>query len=186
MHRSHLDAVLAHLTPGSKTAARLQMMHWTGVRRSQMGRLTRTDFHLEAPIPYVDMPRRKGVRLAAVPLVDEAVSAARAFIAADAFGPWSCPSTNKAVLVAARKANSDPFTVYQIHNLFVMWLRHAGSELVDIRDRYGHTDAETTRIYAVSTLATQRDAIRRLRAVDSSGASDEAAGTETQLPRRVG
>ncbi len=166
VRRSDLDAVLAHLTRGSKTAARLQMMHWTGMRPSQMGRLIRTDFHLDEPIPYVDVPRGKGGRQAAVPLVDEAVSAARAFIAADAFGPWSCPSANKAIRVAARKANRDPFTVYQIRHSFATWLRHAGADLADIRDLYGHTDAETTRIYAAPTLAKQRDAIRKLRAVD--------------------
>ncbi len=60
VHRSHLDAVLFHLTPGSKTAARLHLMHWTGMRPSQMGRLTRADFHLDEPIPYVDVPRGKG------------------------------------------------------------------------------------------------------------------------------
>ena len=184
--RSHLEAVLAHLTPGSKTAARLQMMHWTGMRPSQMGRLTRADFHLDEPIPYVDVPRGKGGRQAAVPLVDEAVSAARAFIAADAFGPWSCPSANKAIRAAARKANRDPFTVYQIRHSFATWLRHAGADLADIRDLYGHTDAETTRIYAQPTLAKQRDAIRRLRAVDRPGTSDEAAGAVPELPRRVG
>ena len=107
VHRSHLDAVLFHLTPGSKTAARLHLMHWTGMRPSQMGRLTRTDFHLDEPIPYVDVPRGKGGRQAAVPLVDEAVSAARAFIAADAFGRWSCPSANKAIRAAARKADRE-------------------------------------------------------------------------------
>ena len=122
VRRSHLDAVLAHVTPGSKTAARLQMMHWTGMRPSQMGRLTRTDFHLDEAIPYVDVPRGKGGRQAAVPLVDEAVSAARAFIAADAFGPWSCPSANKAIRAAARKANREPFTVYQIRHSFATWL----------------------------------------------------------------
>ena len=166
VRRAHLDAVLAHLSPWSKTAARLQLMHWTGMRPSQMGRLTRADFHLDEPIPYVDVPRGKGGRLAAVPLVDEAVAAALAFIAADAFGPWSCPSANKAIRAAARKANRDPFTVYQIRHSFATWLRHAGADLADIRDLYGHTDAETTRIYAAPTLAKQRDAIRRLRAVD--------------------
>ena len=185
VRRSHLDAVLAHLTPGSKTAARLQMMHWTGMRPSQMGRLTRTDFHLDEPIPYVDVPRGKGGRQAAVPLVDEAVSAARAFIAADAFGPWSCPSANKAIRVAARKANHDPFTVYQIRHSFATWLRHAGADLADIRDLYGHTDADTTRIYAAPTLAKQRDAIRKLRAVDRPGASEDAADTAHEHPRRA-
>ena len=99
--RAHIDDVLAQLTAGSKTVARLQLMHWTGMRPSQMGRLTRADFHLDDPIPYVAVPRGKGGRLAAVPLVEAGHTAARAFIEADAFGPWSCPSANKAIAAAA-------------------------------------------------------------------------------------
>ena len=160
--RAHIDDVLAQLTAGSKTIARLQLMHWTGMRPSQMGRLTRADFHLDDPIPYVAVPRGKGGRLAAVPLVEAALSAARAFIEADAFGPWSCPSANKAIAAAARRADRAPFTVYQIRHSFATWLRHAGADLADIRDLYGHTDAETTRIYAAPTLAKHRAAIERL------------------------
>ena len=104
VHRTHIDAVLAHLTPGSKTRNRLELMHWTGMRPSQMGRLTRADFHLQDPIPYVSVPRGKRGRLAAVPLVDEAVTAARAVIASDALGAWSTPSANKAIRTAAGKA----------------------------------------------------------------------------------
>ena len=36
--------VLAQLTPGSKTVVRLRLMHWTGMRRSQMGHLPADDF----------------------------------------------------------------------------------------------------------------------------------------------
>lgn len=165
VQRTHIDAVLAQLMPGSKTRVRLDLMHWTGMRPSQMGRLTREDFHLHDPIPYVTVPRGKRGRLAAVPLVDEAVTAARAFIDGDAFGAWSTPSANKAIRTAARKANLEPFTVYQIRHSFATWLRHAGADLADIQDLYGHTDPTTTRIYAAPTLAKQRDAIRRLRAV---------------------
>ena len=163
--RTHIDAVLAHLAPSSKTRVRLELMHWTGMRPSQMGRLTRADFHLQEPIPYVSVPRGKRGRLAAVPLVDEAVAAGRAFIEREAFGPWSTPSANKAIRTAARKAKLEPFTVYQIRHSFATWLRHAGADLADIQDLYGHTDPTTTRIYAAPTLAKQRDAIRRLRVV---------------------
>ncbi|MCY4661782.1 MAG: tyrosine-type recombinase/integrase [Acidobacteria bacterium] len=165
VQRTHIDAVLAQLTPGSKTRVRLELMHWTGMRPSQMGRLTREDFHLHDTIPYVSVPRGKRGRLAAVPLVDEAVTAARAFIDREAFGAWSTPSANKAIRTAARKANLEPFTVYQIRHSFATWLRHAGADLADIQDLYGHTDPTTTRIYAAPTLAKQRDAIRRLRVV---------------------
>ncbi|MCY4024781.1 MAG: tyrosine-type recombinase/integrase [Acidobacteria bacterium] len=50
---------------------------------------------------------------------------------------------------------------------FATWLRHAGANLANIQDLYGHTDTATTRIYAVPRLAKQHDAIRRLRLVRS-------------------
>ena len=94
-----------------------------------------------------------------------AVTAASAFIDSDAFGAWSTPSANRAIRTAARKANLEPFTVYQIRHSFATWLRHAGADLADIQDLYGHTDPTTTRIYAAPTLAKQRDAISHLRVV---------------------
>ena len=97
VQRTHIDAILAQLTPGSKTQVRLELMHWTGMPPSQMGRLTLADFHLQEPIPYVSVPRGKRARLAAVPLVDEAVAATRAFIESEAFGTWSTPRANKAI-----------------------------------------------------------------------------------------
>ena len=163
--RAHIEAVLQRLAPDTRTSARLRLMHWTGMRPSQMGRLAREDFHLSDAVPYVNVPRGKGGRLAAIPLVDDALDAVRDFMAADAFGPWSTQSANKAIQIAARKAGREPFTVYQIRHSFATWLRHAGADLADIQDLYGHTDAATTRIYAVPTLVKQRDAIRRLRAV---------------------
>ena len=166
--RAHIDDVLEHLSPNTKTSARLRLMHWTGMRPSQMGRLKRTDFHLADPVPYVSVPRGKGGRLAAIPLVDDALAAVHDFIAVDAFGPWSTQSANKAIQAAARCAQRQPFTVYQIRHSFATWLRHAGADLADIQDLYGHTDAATTRVYAAPTLAKQREAIRRLRLVSAS------------------
>ena len=66
VERSHIAAVLAQLTPGSKTVVRLQFMHWTGMRPSQMGRLQPDDFRLDEPTPFVVVPRGKGGRLAAI------------------------------------------------------------------------------------------------------------------------
>ena len=62
-------------------------------------------FHFDDPIPYVSVPQGKRGRLAAVPLVHEALAAARAYIAADAFGTWSTPSANKLIRMAAQRAN---------------------------------------------------------------------------------
>ena len=71
--------MLAEIPAGSVTRVRLELMHWTGMRPSQMGRLRAEDFRLDEPIPYVAPPRGgEERRIAAVPLVPEGVAAARA------------------------------------------------------------------------------------------------------------
>ena len=91
-------------------------MHWTGMRPSQMGRLRAEDFRLDEPIPYVAVPRGKGGRIAAVPLVPEGAAAARAFLDAQAFGPWPRSSVNRALARAAGRAGRPVFTTYQIRH----------------------------------------------------------------------
>ena len=108
--RSHIADVLAEIEPGSVTRVRLELMHWTGMRPSQMGRLRAEDFRLDEPIPYVAVPRGKGGRIAAVPLVPEGAAAARAFLDAEAFGPWPRSSVNRALAAAARRAGWPVFT----------------------------------------------------------------------------
>ena len=183
--RRHIAAVLAQLTPGSLTRVRLELMHWTGMRPSQMGRLQADDFRLNDPIPYVAVPRGKGGRLAAVPLVPEGLAAARAFLDARAFGPWSRGSANKALRVAARRAGQSPFTVYQIRHSFAAGLRRAGTDVADIQDLYGHTSPETTMIYAPPELAKHRMAMERLRQSDISG-SQAPVGKTIRLAEQAG
>ncbi len=166
LDRSHIAAVLAQLTPGSKTVVRLRLMHWTGMRPSQMGRLRPEDFRLDEPTPFVAVPRGKGGRLAAVPLVGEGLDAAREFMAIGAYGSWSCPSANRALAGAARKAGRPTFTVYQIRHAFATGLRRTGSDVADIQDLYGHTDPETTMIYAPPQLQKHAEAIERLQRAD--------------------
>ncbi len=169
--RQHIADVLSQLTPGSMTRVRLELMHWTGMRPSQMGRLRAEDFRLDEPIPYVAVPRGKGGRLAAVPLVPEGISAARAFLDSGAFGPWSRGSANKSLRAAARRAGRAPFTVYQIRHSFASGLRRAGTDVADIQDMYGHTRPETTMIYAPPELAKHRAAMERLRQSDRTAAA---------------
>ena len=49
--RRHIADTLSHLTPESMTRVRLELIHWTGRRPSQMGRLRIDDFRLDEPIP---------------------------------------------------------------------------------------------------------------------------------------
>ena len=168
LERSHIAEVLAQLTPGSKTVVRLRLMHWTGMRPSQMARLQPDDFRLDEPTPFVVVPRGKGGRLAAIPLVGEGLDAARDFMAVRAYGRWSCPSANKALERAAGKAGRPVFTVYQIRHSFATGLRRTGSDVADIQDLYGHTDPETTMIYAPPQLQKHAAAIARLERADRS------------------
>ncbi len=170
LERSHIAAVLAQLTPGSKTVVRLRLMHWTGMRPSQMGRLQPDDFRLDEPTPFVVVPRGKEGRLAAIPLVGEGLKAARDFTAIRAYGSWSCPSANKALERAAHKAGRPAFTVYQIRHSFATGLRRTGSDVADIQDLYGHTDPETTMIYAPPQLQKHAAAVERLERADRTPA----------------
>ena len=170
LDRAHIADVLAQLTPGSKTIVRLRLMHWTGMRPSQMGRLRPEDFRLDEPTAFVVVPRGKGGRLAAVPLVGDGLDAAREFMAIRAYGQWSCPSANRALARAARHAGRLPFTVYQIRHAFATGLRRTGSDVADIQDLYGHTDPETTMIYAPPQLLKHAAAIERLQRADRAPA----------------
>ena len=170
--RRHIAEVLAHVPAGSVTRVRLDLMHWTGMRPSQMGRLRAEDLRLDEPIPYVAVPRGKGGRIAAVPLVPEGVAAARAFRAAEAFGPWLRSSVNRALAAAARRAGRPAFTTYQIRHSFAAGLRRAGADVADIQDLYGHTRPETTMIYAPPELAKHRAALERLRREEGTGAPE--------------
>ncbi len=167
--RGHIANVLAEIEAGSVTRARLELMHWTGMRPSQMGRLRAEDFRLDEPIPYVAVPRGKGGRIAAVPLVPEGVDAAHAFLDAEAFGPWPRSSVNRALAAAARRAGRPAFTTYQIRHSFAAGLRRVGTDVADIQDLYGHTKPETTMIYAPPELAKHRAALERLRRNDATG-----------------
>ena len=113
---------------------------------------------------------RQGGRLAAVPLVGEGLDAAREFMAIGAYGRWSCPSANRALKAAARRAGRPPFTVYQIRHSFATGLRRTGSDVADIQDLYGHTDPETTMIYAPPLLQKHAAAIERLQRADRAPA----------------
>ena len=170
LERSHIADVLAQLTPESKTVVRLRLMHWTGMRPSQMARLQPDDFRLDEATPFLVVPRGKGGRLAAIPLVGEGLKAAREFMAIRAYGRWSCASANKALERAARKAGRSAFTVYQIRHSFATGLRRTGSDVADIQDLYGHTDPETTMIYAPPQLQKHAAAIERLERADRTPA----------------
>ena len=168
--RAVIAKVLTQLEPGSKLRIRLELLHWTGMRPSQMGRLTPESFLLDAEIPNVIVGQGKGGKAAAVPLLKDGITAARDYIAADAFGKWSTTSANKALASAADAAGQKAFTTYQIRHSFAMGLRQSGADIADIQDLYGHTNPQTTQIYAQKDLKKHQRTIRQLHAADGRAA----------------
>lgn len=143
-----IDAVLDQLQPGTKTEARLRLMRWTGMRPSQMARLTVDSFQLEAAIPHVIVPRGKSGKVVRIPFVGRpALLAARRFLAIGAFGAWSQPSANRLLEAACVKAGVPRFNLYRIKHSIASSLR-AVMDLADVRDILGHIDERTTAIYA--------------------------------------
>ena len=163
LDRNHVRDVLDQLTPGTKTRARCDLLHWTGTRPMQLSKLTRDDFRLDAEIPYIAIPRgRKAKKIVPQPLTDEGIAAVRAFMEADAFGAISCSSANRALARAAERAGRAPFTIYQIRHSFAAGLRRSGTDVADIKNMLGHMDEAMTEIYAPPDLKKHRDAVQRM------------------------
>ena len=159
---NEITEVFAHLDPGTKVRARLQLLQWTGMRPSQEGRLTPKDFHLDEEIPYVIVGHGKGGDAVKVPLLEEGLAAARDFIALNAFGKWRTEPGNRAIVKAAAAAGLPTFTTYQIRHSFAAGLRQAGADIADIQDLYGHMNAEMTKRYAPGVIEKHQEAIGRL------------------------
>lgn len=159
--RSHIEAVLAQLPPGS-TLLRLQLMLWTGMRPAQIGRLRRENFFFQEPWSYVVSPAAKGGNTASIPLVGDGLAAAKQFVELDVFGPWDPRKANRMLTKAATRAGRERFTTYQFRHTFATDLRRTGADVADIQYLYGHTSSDTTTIYAPPYLEKHARAIERM------------------------
>ena len=170
LNRAVIAQVLTHLEPDSMVRIRLELMHWTGMRPAQMGRLTRANFQLDAEVPNVIIGEAKAGNPASIPLGKEGMAAALKFISADAFGEWRTNGPNKALTKAAKAAGHERFTTYQIRHSFGMGLLESGTDVADIQDMYGHTNPRTTRIYAKASLEKKKKSIKNLQRADEIAA----------------
>ena len=93
---------------------------------------------------------------------------AEQYIALGAFGPWKTAPANTELARPAERAGRKPFTTYQIRHSFATGLRKSGADLADIKNLYGHTNTETTELYAPAQMEKHRAAIERLRAADEA------------------
>ena len=182
--REHIAAVLAHLEPESMLQTRLMLLHWTGMRPSQMCRLNRQSFRLDHKVPHVVVGRAKRGKTAFIPLLGDGMGVALRYIATNAFGKWRTEKANKALAKAAEAAGLPKFTTYQIRHSFANGLRESGTDLADIQKLYGHMNAKTTERYAPPHLEKHQKAIERLQAVDRAKTGQKAGKRSRRLDTR--
>ena len=155
-----LEARATKQNRGWKTLARTRVIALTGMRHSQVGRLTREDIWLDhdPPLVIVNRPGKNG-KPHWKPLTAEAVEAFRLFIDKDVFGKFSASSVYKSWKLACEEAAVPFFNPYRLRHTYATTLRAGGMDLADVQELVGHTSAKTTARYAMvsaSKLMTAR------------------------------
>lgn len=151
--------VLKQMANAPKTQARLEVLAWTGLRPSELMRLTPALVDLKAGIARV--PTAKGGPAREVPF-RLAARAWKRMVKLNALGPFSPQSARKQLHAACRRAHVTPFRVYDLRHSFLSALRRAGADLSDIQAIAGHSDIKLTRRYAPTITAKLTRAVRRL------------------------
>jgi site-specific recombinase XerD len=154
-----------------KMHARFMVLASTGIRPSQLGRLTRANVNLTSRVVLIESA--KGGEPIAQVLTGDMLAAWQAFIAADAWGAFD--ATKFARLVRAAGWPSG-VRVYNAKHSVGIALAEAGAENEDIRAWFGHTDAATTRIYTGVPLSRMRRLSEKL---------EGRFGWEKTLPRSL-
>lgn len=145
---------------GPKTRARLEVLAWTGLRPSELMRLTPALVDLKAGVALVPTAKGGPPREIAFGL---ARAAWKKLIQADALGPFSVQSTRKSLVKACQAAGVLPFRVYDLRHSFLSALRQSGADLSDVQAQAGHTDIALTRRYAPTITRKLSDAVAKMR-----------------------
>ncbi|MGE0445646.1 MAG: tyrosine-type recombinase/integrase [Vicinamibacterales bacterium] len=126
----------------AKDHARFMVMAATGIRPSQLMRLTAADVDLERGL--VVIAAGKGGRPIVHVLNGDMLAAWRTFVAAKAWGQFD----TSALAVACRRAGWPPgVRVYNAKHAIGMELARQGADMADIQAWFGHTSTKTTAIY---------------------------------------
>jgi integrase len=143
--------------------ARFLIRALTGQRPAQLMRALPTDVHLDRKVWFVRPA--KGGKPVPLALNAEMVIAWRAFIAADAWGPFDARSFSKTIRRHGWPADVRP---YQLRHTFAIDHLQGGTDIGDLQGLLGHAQLETTRkFYAPQQLARLRKAVasRKLKLV---------------------
>lgn len=144
---------------GPKTRARLEVLAWTGLRPSELMRLTPALVNIKAGVALVPTAKGGPPREIAFGL---AASAWKKLIAADALGEFSVQSTRKSLHRACKAVGVEPFRVYDLRHSFLSALRKSGADLSDVQAQAGHSDIALTRRYAPTITAKLLEAVGRM------------------------
>lgn len=145
---------------GPKTCARLEVLAWTGLRPSELMRLTPELVNLKAGTAIVPTGKGGPAREISFSL---AAKAWKRLVKADALGPFDVHSARKSLVRACKKAGVTPFRVYDLRHSFLSALRKSGADLSDVQAQAGHSDIKLTRRYAPTITAKLKRAVGRLR-----------------------
>jgi site-specific recombinase XerD len=126
----------------AKMHARFMVLAATGARPVHLKRAKAIDVNISARLWNV--PSAKGGEPVELWLNDDMLAAWDAFIAADAWGDFDATEYAKAVRAAGWPEGVPP---YNAKHSFGRALGERGVDLETIRDWFGHTDTDTTRIY---------------------------------------
>jgi integrase len=129
-------------------------MAWTGLSQKALAALQPSQIDLVAGT-LLTTARRKGagVAPALLPLLPQAVTALRAFAAANAWGPFSAASMRKSWLRAAAAAGLPPGTrPYDLRHSYGTAVFLASGSLEATGALLQHADARTTRRYALAAV----------------------------------
>lgn len=144
---------------GPKTRARLEVLAWTGMRPSELMRLTPDMVDLRAGIARVPTTKGGPPREIAFALARQAW---KKLLKADALGEFSVQSTRKSLVRACKAANVTPFRVYDLRHSFLSALRKSGADLSDVQAQAGHSSISLTRRYAPTVTAKLKQAVGRM------------------------
>ena len=134
----------------SKTKARLRVMAYTGLPHKLLGQLRPEDVNLTAKTITVQ-PRRKGAGAegAILPLTPRGVEAFKAFIAAEAWGPFSTDSMRASFLRACAHLGLVGVRPYDLRHSFGTAAYQATGDIAAVANLLTHADVRTTKRYTL-------------------------------------
>lgn len=154
-----VSKVLAKID-GEKTRARLEVLAWSGIRPSELARLTPAHVDLRRGVALI--PTAKGGPPREIPFA-HAAAAWKRLVKADALGPFSKGSARKSLRLACKKAKVPPFRIYDLRHSYLSAVRKAGADLSDVQALAGHSDIKLTLRYAPTITGKLQRAVDRLK-----------------------